>query len=97
MIKMVGDIPNEEEQKKVPTGAKRAPTNRSKGGQKRNLHKAGRTMSRCKKSDLGRYGGGERGLCLTSCNVFEVVPLVRTESVGKGDRVLSFIHCSHAT
>jgi len=44
----------------------------------------------------------ERGLCLTSCNVFEVVPLVRTESVvptipnGKGDRVLSFIHCSHA-
>ena len=45
----------------------------------------------------------ERGLCLTSCSVFEVVLLVCTESIvpavpnGKGDRVLSFIHCSHAT
>ena len=85
-------------------GQKGPPPTAARGGQKRKLHQAGRTMRQCKKCDLGVNGEEEeRGLCLTSCSVFEVVLLVCTESIvpaipnGKGDRVLSFIHCSHAT
>ena len=41
-------------------GQKGPPPTAARGGQKRKLHQAGRTMRQCKKCDLGVNGGGGR-------------------------------------
>ena len=107
--KQVRDLPDKEEPRLGPYRSKKGPTQPQQGGAKRENcirpeYQAGRTLRQCKGCDPGASGGGgKRRLCLTSCNVFEVVLLVCSESIipaipnGKGDRVLRFIHCSQAT
>ena len=86
--------------RKVLTGAKGAPANRSQEGPKEK--KASNSTKRSNEKERPEKPGGEKeeeNLCLTPCSVFKVVLLVCSESVipavpdRKGDRVRPFCPC----